>query len=50
MNLLSCLYFNQNIINIIILSIQSIVRIENKNYDGLIIDTIFHLKKKKGYF
>ena len=26
------------------------VRIENKNYDGLIIDTIFHLKKKKGYF
>ena len=50
MNLPNCFYFNQNIINIIILSIQSIVRIENKNYDGLIIDTIFHLKKKKGYF
>ena len=50
MNLPNCFYFNQNIINIIILYIQSIVRIENKNYDGLIIDTIFHLKKKKGYF
>ena len=26
------------------------VRIENKNYDGLIIDTIFHLKKRKVIF
>lgn len=32
------------------LSTYSMVRIENKNYDGLIIDTIIHLKKKKGYF
>ena len=28
------------------MDIKSRVRMENKNYDGLIIETIIHLKKK----